>query len=69
MIAVRFIFALFDWLFIPHGYDPFGIIASSKRLPLFTFKCKTCGNKFNAMKRNDTCHKIKCFIKYRLRSK
>ena len=67
----RFLRALFDYLFGIHGYVPnYDKIkpefASVKYKVAKRYKCKVCNNYFWAMKKNDTCHNIKCFFSYRM---
>jgi len=73
-MLIKFIKALLDWTFMPHGYiSKFATASEVNRMSLLfksspkTYKCKYCGNRYMAVKRNDTCRNIKCFIGYRLR--
>lgn len=61
---MSFISALMDWMFGVHGYVVMGM--TNDYLPVAEQKCKVCGKDFKAWKHNDTCHNIKCFIKWRI---
>ena len=62
---LKFLLALLDWTFIPHGYILNGYPPEIAHL-VKQFKCKECSNTFLSVKKNNTCHSIKCFIRYRI---
>ena len=68
MKMLRGLWAVLNWLFIPHGYWLFGAeytlgaIVGTRQ-----YKCKVCSQYFPSAKRQPTCHNIKCFVKYRMK--
>jgi hypothetical protein len=77
----KFLKALVDWLFVPHGFYRYAgalsgtgqYVAQLKaentifRGKLRQYKCKNCGRMFWAWRKNDTCSRLKCFFGYRMR--
>lgn len=78
-MIIRFLKALFDWLFIAHGYLRFkhytGSLLQCQEMAIKQrllegkagrYKCKVCNSMFWSVKHNPTCRRITCFFSYRM---
>jgi len=81
MTIIRFLKALGEWLFIPHGYLPFRITQGRNNREtlarLYTVKntkakvqiCTWCRKEFIAIKSTPTCQNPICFFSYRIKKR
>jgi len=79
-VIIRFLKALWEWLFGIRGYLDFrvfdGSLSQMREIALKQkllhgkarkYSCKTCGEIFWAVRPNSTCKKISCFFAYRMK--